>query len=272
MASGVALICACSFSCSKSSGGAGSSIHAELEWLERLEPLVRVFCRQGAVDVDRPGRARRQRGRRALEAYEVTLQVAGDLDLDAGVARVDRLLHLESQDIVGAEMAAGGVDLDLCFRFRSKIAGDRLPERQVLRLRPQIPGRRLDQADGARPLAVPAGLLVEHGDARAGRRVDEAVAIEQRLGLRLQQARNESLAQQRALAVAADGIERISRDSAVGDQRQRRSSHGAEADRGVAHVRTDADGALAAINKLHFVRGVRRLHGARPRYRRDPRA
>src|SRR5439155_21341541 len=100
------------------------------------------------------------------------------LDLDGAIPQIERAAHFMLCAIVFTEVSARGIHVDRGFgALGTVVVGERAPERNALRLRPQVPTRRFDEADGARALAVAARLLVRHRGARAGRPVDEPGAV-----------------------------------------------------------------------------------------------
>ena len=161
--------------------------------------------------------------------------------------------------LAGVVVAAGGVDEDLAVRLAVAVAvGQQLEQRLAFDLRDRIPDRHVDGADRHRALAVAARLLVgEH-------RVPDLVRVEvvaawrppASRGVGFQQARDEALAHQLALAVAAVGVEavadhRLAVADHVGDDGHEAQRHLAEVDVGVADGRADGDGLLADFDDLH---------------------
>jgi hypothetical protein len=122
--------------------------------------------------------------------------------------------------------------------------GEQLPERNAFGLGAQIPERHVEHADGHRALAVPARLLVGHHHRPALRGLDEALVVEQRIGRRFEQSRDEALAHQALRRVAPVGIEaeahdRLAVDLAVGGDADDARRHLAEIDIRVADRRFD---------------------------------
>src|SRR5262249_34611461 len=114
---------------------------------------------------------------------------------------------------------------------KQRLAGD---------LGDRIPDRHVDGADGNRALAVAARLLVHHqGGPALVRRQVLTVLVEQGLGLGLEQASAEALADETALSIAAVGIEPVADDWPsvslhVGHDRDQARRHLGEVDIGVA--------------------------------------
>jgi hypothetical protein len=148
--------------------------------------------------------------------------------------------------------------VDRCTSLGAGMAlGQHLEERLVLDLGRGVPHRHVDRAHGDRAFVVAAGLFVAHQ--RGPDRVRVAVvalAVEQAGGRGFEHARNEALAHQRALAVAAVGVEAVADDGLVvahdvGDDGHQAQRHLREVDVGVADVRLDGARRFADVEDLH---------------------
>ena len=123
--------------------------------------------------------------------------------------------------------------------------GQQPEQRLACDLRHRVPDRHVDRADRDRALAVAAGLLVRHQRRPDPVRIEVvAVVIEQALGIGLHEARNEALADQPALPVAAVGVEAVADDALavahdVGHHRDDARRHLGEIDVRVADRRGD---------------------------------
>ena len=186
---------------------------------------------------------------------------AADLLLDHGIAAVDVAAHLVLELVVvltGVVVATGGIDEDLAVRLAVTVAvGQQLEQGLALDLRHRVPHGHVDGADGDRALAMPTGLLVgEHGGPDLVGVQVLAAGVHQRFGIGFHDARDESLAHQLALTVAAVGVEavadhRLAIANHVGDDGHQAQGHLAEVDVGVADGGTDRDGFLADFDDLH---------------------
>ena len=120
-----------------------------------------------------------------------------------------------------------------------------------------IPHRHVERADGDRALAMAARLLVAHHRVPDGSGIEIVVrAVDQAGRVGGAQPRQEALAQQRALRIAAVRVEAESHHRApvahhVGDQRHHRAGHLREIDDGVGDRRRDGDGLLADVDDAH---------------------
>jgi hypothetical protein len=203
----------------------------------RLDALA-VFGQRGAADLH-------------LHHRIAALQVAGHLALQAfhalaGVVVAARRVHEHAR--VGR---AGAVAL-----------GQQLVQRLARDLGGGVPHGHVDGAHGHRALAVAAGLLVDHHARPDLVRVEVlAGLVDERRGLGLEQARQEALANQPALAVAAVRVEAVADDrlavaNHVGDHGHQAQRHLGEVDVGVADVRLDGAGGFEDVDDLHGLCGV----------------
>lgn len=186
---------------------------------------------------------------------------AADLLLDDGVAAVDVAAHLVLELLVvlpGVVVAARGVDEDPAVGLAIAVAvGEQLEQGLAFDLRDGVPDGHVDGADRHRTLAVAAGLLVrEHRVPHLVRIEVPARGVDQRVGGGFQQARDEAFAHQRALAVAAVGIEAVADDGLavadhIGDHRDEAQRHLAKVDVRVADRAGDGDGLLSNLDDLH---------------------
>ena len=185
---------------------------------------------------------------------------APDFLLDHRIAAVEVTLHFARQafePLPGPVIAARRIDEHLAIRLPVAIAvGQHLVERQALDLGDRVPYRHVDRSDRHRALAVAPGLLVVHHRRPHLVRADHAVFIEQAVRRGLQHARDEALAHQRALAVAAVRVEaiadhRLAVADHIGDHRDQAQRHLRKIDVGVADVGLDGARGLADFNDLH---------------------
>jgi len=185
---------------------------------------------------------------------------AADLFLHHRVAAVDVALHLVLQLLVvlpRVVVAAGGVDKDLAPGLAVAVAfRQQLEQRLALDLGHGVPDGHVDGADRHRALAVAARLLVpEHGGPDRVRVEVLAAGVDQVVGGRLEDVRNEALAHHAALAVAAVRVEavahhRLAIADDVGDDGHEAEVHLAKVDIGVADGGADGDGLLTNLDDL----------------------
>src|SRR6476620_2332594 len=123
----------------------------------------------------------------------------------------------------------------------------------VLDLPHRIPARDFDRADGDRTLGVSARLLALHHAREDFRRVEVcARVVDERCGIRLENARNESRPHLLAASITSRGVECITDDRLpaahdVGYDCDDGRGHLAEVERSVAHVRLERNGDLADV-------------------------
>jgi hypothetical protein len=121
-----------------------------------------------------------------------------------------------------------------------------------------VPHRHLDGADADRALGMPAGLLVlQHDGEDFLRREIVAGVIKQRIGRRLEDARDKPRPHLRAAGIASGGIEGetanwLAGALNVGDDGDHRRRHLAEIDARIGERRIERDRGLADINDAHF--------------------
>ncbi|MNL23151.1 hypothetical protein D3C87_1445200 [compost metagenome] len=152
------------------------------------------------------------------------------------------------------------VDEHLAVRLAIAVSvSQQLEQRLALDLGHGIPDRHVDRADGDRPLAVAAGLLVlEHGVPHLVRVQVVSGAVDERFRVCFHDAGDEPLAHQGALSIATVGIEAITHHRLpvadhVGDHGDQAEGHLAEVDVGVADGRADWEGLLADFYDSHNV-------------------
>ena len=214
-----------------------------------------------AVDVDGEPVARAHDLQHRLDALDVVGERhAAHLHLHAGVAEVEIVLHLVLQPVevlAGVVVAAGRVDPRLVVEFPAVVAvGQKLPQRHALGLGHGIPQRHVEHAHRHRALAVAARLLVGHHGGPALGGIEQAFAVEQRVGLGLLEARDEPFAQKSLLGIAAVGVEavadhRLALDLEVGLDRHDARRHLAEVDIGVGDVGADRRDDVADGDDAH---------------------
>ena len=171
---------------------------------------------------------------------------AANLHLDHRVAARQVAFHflLEAiEPLAGVVVATGRVDEHARVGRAVAVAiGQQLEQRLARYLCRGIPHGHVDGAHGHRALAVAAGLLVDHHAGPDLVRVQVLTGvIQQAGGLGLQHARDEAVTHQRALAVAAIGVEAIADHGLavadhVGDHSDEAERHLREVDVGVADV------------------------------------
>jgi hypothetical protein len=144
--------------------------------------------------------------------------------------------------------------------------GQQAVQRLAFYLGHRVPHRHVDGAYGHRAFAVPAGLFVGHHRGPHAVWVEVvALRVAQRVWrgrTRVKHARDEALAHQRALAVAAVGVEavadhRFAVAHHVGDDGHQAQRHLREVDVRVADGRTDGPRGFADLDDFHGV-GVRK--------------
>lgn len=155
-------------------------------------------------------------------------------------------------------VATSGVDEDLSVGLAVAVAvGQQLEQRHAFDLGHGVPDRHVDGADGYRTLAVTTRLFVrEHGVPDLVRVQVLAAVVDQRVGVGLHHARDEALAHELALTVAAVGVEavadhRFAVADHVGDHGHQAQRHLAEVDVGVADGRADGQGFFSDFNDFH---------------------
>ncbi len=217
---------------------------------------------EAAVGVDRQFLAILQHAEDRVDAAQVFVQRGTtDFLLHHRVAAVDVAAHFVLQLCVvlaRVVIAAGRVDEDVAVGLAVAVAfSEQLEQRLAFDLGHCIPYRHVDGADGHRALAVAARLFVaEHAVPDLVRVEVAAALVLQALRIGFQHARDEALAHQLALAIAAVGVEAVADDRlAVADDvshhRDQAQRHFAEVDVGIADRGADRDGFFADFNDSH---------------------
>nr|GEU28409.1 hypothetical protein [Tanacetum cinerariifolium] len=216
-----------------------------------------------------------QHAQHGIDAAQVFVEVgAADFLFHHRVAAVDVAAHLVLELVMVLArivIPAGRVHENLAVGLAVAVAvGQQLEQRLACDLGHGIPDRHVDGADGHRALAVAARLFVgEHAVPDLVRIEVGAGVVDQAGGIGFQDARNEPLAHQRALAVAAVGVEavadyRLAVADDVGHHGDQAQCHFAEIDVGVADGGTDRYGFFADLNDFHEASPVKHVgHGAR---------
>ena len=144
-------------------------------------------------------------------------------------------------------------------------------QRQVGDFGRRVPYRHINGANCNRALAVTSGLFVGHHAGPDFVRIEVvAFIVNERVRRRFVNARNEALAHQIALTVAAVGIEAVTNDGLaiahhIGDDRDQAQRHLTEVDVGVADRRFNRAGRFEYVDDFHG-----RYEQEQPRWRRDP--
>ena len=165
--------------------------------------------RHRAVAIERQRRLAGEDGQGILDAPAVVGdRQAACFDLDAVVAEIEHLAKFGPQRIeVIARIVepAGRIDRHPLRRRAAEAMPKLRPERTTGDLGDEVPDRGVEQADRSGAFAVASRLLVPHQDRPDLGGIDIVPALVQVIvRLRREQARNEPLAQQRAVRVAPD--------------------------------------------------------------------
>ena len=186
---------------------------------------------------------------------------AADLHLDDLVALLLVAAHLGTQAfelLARVVVAAARID-----QHRGVVPAavealrEQPPQRLSRDLGDGIPHGHVERPGRMRPVAVAAGLLVGHEGLPDRERIEVVVGlVDERLGLGRQDARDEPLAQDAALRVAAVGGEavadhRLAVAHHVGLDRDQADGHGRERDEGVADLGRDRRRGFADAGDLH---------------------
>jgi hypothetical protein len=191
---------------------------------ERLRVGDRGVEVEAAVGIDAEPLAIAQHAEDRVDPAQVLVErCAADLLLDDGVAAVEVALHLVLELAVvlaRVVVAAGGVDEHAAIRLAVAVAvGEQLEQRLAFDLGDGVPDRHVDRADRHRALAVAAGFSLVNIVLPDPVRIEvRSALVDERLRRGLEHARDEPLAHQRALAVAAVRVEAVAHDAlAVAD-------------------------------------------------------
>src|SRR5712692_4522091 len=217
---------------------------------------------EAAVRVHRQGRPLAYDLQGGVDAAEVLVEArSADLQLHHRIAAVQVALHLALElrvVLARVVVAARRIDEDRLVHAAVAVALRQEPvERLAGDLRHRVPHRHVQGAHRDRPLSVPARLLVAHRAVPDAPRVEVLGGlVHERARIRLQHARNEALPQERALAVAAVGVEAVADHRPavahrVRHHRDRREGHLAEVDHRVPDRRSDRERLLADGDDLH---------------------
>src|SRR5450631_1080615 len=229
---------------------------------ERLCVRDRGVEVEASVGVDREALSRAENPEHGLDAALVLGERgAPDLHLHDTVAALEVARHLALELVVVLArivIAAGRVDEHAPGGSAvAVLPREKLEQRQFGDLRHRVPHRHVDGADRHGALAMAAGLFVGEHARPDAMRVEVVAALgPERGGIGLEDARDEALAHEHALPVAAVGIESVSDDPGAiandvgddGDQAQRLL---AEIDVRVADWRGDRERLFPDLEDLH---------------------
>ena len=201
---------------SKSSGSQGSSNHARscsASMAAMRSPASRSRAALASTAMRAPSPAASIAA--SIRARSTSRRRAGDLHLENAEplrdAGPDFLRSQRLDRVVRPVMPARSVYLHRSFGLTPvEAVGKQAPERHARRLRRRIPERGVENAHGRRTFAMSARLLVAHQDRPGAHRIDQTrLRVGDLRFPRRFQAGNEPLAQQPAVSVATDGVERV---------------------------------------------------------------